>query len=232
MPVRPSKSGDFLRSFVGADAHIGPPRRETENAAIFRPTHDFPIPVVGADDPVRPSKSGVFPWSFVGADAHIGPLKCCEFASDFRKNGQFRRADRVVRPYNAKSKPSAITPIRPYTGRSHFLGRVDVGIDPYGVEYKFHEYARRLRKHEDNTNAPPRALCPAAAMKTKGRPHRTIRQADSARDFSSRQGLKGAGILYVFQAFQTAELAEKIRRSAKTQLCGAALDVEKGRADA
>ena len=55
------------------------------------------------------------------------------------------------------------------------------------------------------------------------RQHRTIRQAASTRDFSSRQGLKGAGILCVFQAFQTAELAEKIRRSAKMQLCGAAL---------
>ena len=41
--------------------------------------------------------------------------------------------------------------------------------------------------------------------------HRTIRQADSARDFSSSQGLKSEGILYVFRTFQTAELAEKIR---------------------
>ena len=55
--------------------------------------------------------------------------------------------------------------------------------------------------------------------------HRTIRQADSARDFSSSQDLKSAGILYVFQAFQTAGLAEKIRRSAPTQLCGVALDL-------
>ncbi|MDD7492153.1 MAG: hypothetical protein PUK39_05950 [Clostridiales bacterium] len=42
--------------------------------------------------------------------------------------------------------------------------------------------------------------------------HRTIRQADSARDFSSSQGLKSAG------------LAEKIRRSAQAQLRGVALD--------
>ena len=54
------------------------------------------------------------------------------------------------------------------------------------------------------------------------RQHRTIRQADSARDLSSSQDLKSAGILYVFQAFQTAGLAEKIRRSAQTQLCGVA----------
>ena len=46
--------------------------------------------------------------------------------------------------------------------------------------------------------------------------HRTIWQADSARDFSSSQGLKSEGILYVFRTFQTAELAEKIRRSAQT----------------
>ena len=49
---------------------------------------------------------------------------------------------------------------------------------------------------------------------------RTIRQANSTRDFSSRQGLKSAGILYVFQAFQTAGLAEKIRRSVQAQLRG------------
>ena len=55
------------------------------------------------------------------------------------------------------------------------------------------------------------------------RQHRTIWQADSARDFSSSQGLKSEGILYVFRTFQTAELAEKIRRSAQTQLCGVAL---------
>ena len=61
-----------------------------ENAAIFRPTHTFyPIPFVGADDSVRPSK-------------------CYEFASDFRKNGNFRRADRVVRPYGAKSIISTV----------------------------------------------------------------------------------------------------------------------------
>ena len=38
----------------------------------------------------------------VGADAYIGPLKCCGFASDFRKNGRFLRADRVVRPYGVE----------------------------------------------------------------------------------------------------------------------------------
>ena len=74
----------------------------------------YQISFVGADDSVRPLKSCNFVRSFVGADAHIGPLKCCDFASDFRKNGQFRRADRVVRPYDAKTKPCTITPVRPY----------------------------------------------------------------------------------------------------------------------
>ncbi len=79
-------------------------RRETGNAAIFRPTHDFPIPVVGADDSVRPRNSLNFSWPFVGVDAHIGPSKYCDFASDLRKNGHFPRADRVVRPYGEKRK--------------------------------------------------------------------------------------------------------------------------------
>ena len=45
----------------------------------------------------------------VGADAYIGPLKCCGFALDFHKSGPFRRADRVVRPYGAKSKISTLS---------------------------------------------------------------------------------------------------------------------------
>ena len=63
-----------------------------------------------------------FARSFVGADAHIGPLKCCEFALDFHKAGQFRRADRGVRPYGAKSKLCTTTPIRPYAGCFRFGG--------------------------------------------------------------------------------------------------------------
>ena len=47
--------------------------------------------------------------------------------------------------------------------------------------------------------------------------HCAIRQSDSARDFSSSQDLKSAGILHVFQTFQTAEQLEKICRSAKAQ---------------
>ena len=60
--------------------------------------------------PCPPSKFVEFSWLFVGADAHIGPLKCCEFALDFHKTGQFRRADRVVRPYGAKSKINTVSP--------------------------------------------------------------------------------------------------------------------------
>ena len=96
------------RPYAGCSRFLGV--GETENAAIFRPTHDFPIPVVGADDSVRPSKSGDFLRSFVGADAHIGPLKCFGFASDFRENGPSRRADRVVRPYGAKGEINMDSP--------------------------------------------------------------------------------------------------------------------------
>ena len=42
--------------------------------------------------------------AFVGADDSVRPLNCFDFASDFRKNGQFRRADRVVRPYGVESQ--------------------------------------------------------------------------------------------------------------------------------
>ena len=57
-----------------------------------------------------PSKFVDFPWPFVGADAHIGPPKCFEFVSNFRKNGQFRRADRVVRPYGGKWETDTFSP--------------------------------------------------------------------------------------------------------------------------
>jgi hypothetical protein len=52
--------------------------------------------------------------------------------------------------------------------------------------------------------------------------HRAIRQVLSARDFVPRQGLGNAGILYVFQVFQTEGLGQKIRRKPPTQLCGVA----------
>ncbi len=76
-----------MRSFVGADAHLGAKSRALRGCA-----------------------------SKLACGRRIGPLKCCEFASDFHKSGQFRRADRVVRPYDAKTKPNTITSIRPRAG--------------------------------------------------------------------------------------------------------------------
>ena len=55
------------------------------------------------------------------------------------------------------------------------------------------------------------------------RQHRTIQREHSARDFLSGQGLKSAGILCVFQVFQTDGSAKNIRRRPKLQLCGVAL---------
>ena len=43
-----------------------------------------------------------------------------------------------IDPYDAKTKPNAITSDRPYAGCSRFLGvgRVDVGIDPYDAKWE------------------------------------------------------------------------------------------------
>ena len=98
------------RTFPAGRCRHRPLRRETGNAAIFRLPALFSIPFVGADDSVRPTKSCNFARLIVGADAHIGPLKCCGFALNFRKNGRFRRADIVVRPYGAKSKSNTGSP--------------------------------------------------------------------------------------------------------------------------
>ena len=81
---------------------IDPYGAKWETRRFFAGRAWFFIPLVGADDSVRPLKSSNFVRSFVGADTHIGPSKYCDFASDFRKNAQFRQADRVVRPYGAK----------------------------------------------------------------------------------------------------------------------------------
>ena len=133
--ARNGKRGGFSRVDVGIDPYdveykFHECARRLRNQTISRagniaarPIFDvrdsmiqtvYQISFVGADDPVRPSKSGDFLRTFVGADAHIGPLECCEFALVFHKTEQFRRADRVVRPYGAKSKPCTIMPIRPY----------------------------------------------------------------------------------------------------------------------
>ncbi len=120
----------FARSFVGADAHIGPPRARNGKRGDLCRTRVIFNTLCRGGRLCPPSKSGVFPWLFVGADAHlgaksralrgcasklacgrrIGPLKCCEFALVFHKTEQFRRADRVVRPYGAKRKTNADSP--------------------------------------------------------------------------------------------------------------------------
>ena len=144
----------------------------------FCPTHTvYPIPFVGAKwkpnaiTPIRPyggvfileggsmwaltptlrnGKRGDFPRPSVGADAYIGPLKCCDFASDFHKSGQFRRADRVVRPYGVKNETLYNNTLPPLRGCFRFGGWVDVGIDPYGAKSKISTLSAA------QTSAPPR----------------------------------------------------------------------------
>ena len=58
--------------------------------------------------------------------------------------------------------------------------------------------------------------------------HRTIWQAHSAKDFASYERDKRAGILYVFPPFIPARMGRKIGRRPQTQLCGDALDLERG----
>ena len=52
--------------------------------------------------PCRDERGGAFAPAKDGVLR--GTSKCCNFTSDFRKNGHFPRADRVVRPYGAKWK--------------------------------------------------------------------------------------------------------------------------------
>ena len=111
----------------------------------FDDTIGLSYPVCRGGRLCPPSKFVDFSWLFVGADAHIGPLKCCDFASDFHKIGRFLRADRVVRPYGMKIETQCNNAHPPLHGGVSVLGWVDVGIDPYDVEYKFHECARRLQ---------------------------------------------------------------------------------------
>ncbi|MEE0787808.1 MAG: hypothetical protein U0M25_08805 [Oscillospiraceae bacterium] len=49
---------------------------------------------------------------------------------------------------------------------------------------------------------------------------RAVRQEPSARDFPSRRGLEGAGVLCVLQTFQTDGSAKKIRRRPKPGRAG------------
>ena len=136
-PCPPSKFVEFSWLFVGADAHIGPLKccdfasdfhkigRFLRADRVVRP---YGMKIETQCNNAHPPLRGCFhfggwvdvgidPYGMeseipphVGADAHIGPLKCCEFALDFHKTGQFRRADRVVRPYGAKSKINTVSP--------------------------------------------------------------------------------------------------------------------------
>ena len=40
--------------------------------------------------------------TLVGVEDSVRPPKCYDFTLDFRENGRFPRADRVVRPYDGK----------------------------------------------------------------------------------------------------------------------------------
>ena len=73
--------------------------------SLNRPSHPF----AGEDAPVCPLEicgllleSHNLSKTLVGADDSVRPPKCYDFALDFRENGRFPRADRVVRPYDEK----------------------------------------------------------------------------------------------------------------------------------
>ena len=161
-PCPPSKSGDF-RDPYGV-------KRETRR--FFAGRAWFFIPLVGADDPVRPLKSCNFVRSFVGADAHIGPSKYCDFASDFRKNAQFRRADRVVRPYGVGWEINTVSPETHHKigafGGSMWAstptmrnGKRGDFRDPYGAKRATRRIAQPFQ-----TRTQPRGPRPRACQKT------------------------------------------------------------------
>ena len=91
-------AGCFRRVDVGID----PYGAKWETGTFSPDTRGFSNTLCRGGRLCPPSKFVDFPWPFVGADAHIGPSNCCEFASVFHKTEQFRRADRVVRPYGGK----------------------------------------------------------------------------------------------------------------------------------
>ena len=107
----PPRGGVFI--LEGGSMWASTPTAQNGKRGDFSPDpHVLSNTLCRGGRPCPPSKFVEFSWLFVGADAHIGPLKCCEFALDFHKTGQFRRADRVVRPYGAKQK-TAINPAIP-----------------------------------------------------------------------------------------------------------------------
>ena len=105
----PPRGGVFI--LEGGSMWASTPTAQNGKRGDFSPDpHVLSNTLCRGGRPCPPSKFVEFSWLFVGADAHIGPLKCCEFALDFHKTGQFRRADRVVRPYGAKSKINTVSP--------------------------------------------------------------------------------------------------------------------------
>ena len=99
-------AGCFRRVDVGID----PYGAKWETGTFSPDTRGFSNTLCRGGRLCPPSKFVDFPWPFVGADAHIGPSNCCEFASVFHKTEQFRRADRVVRPYGGKWKTDTFSP--------------------------------------------------------------------------------------------------------------------------
>ena len=99
-------AGCFRRVDVGID----PYGAKWETGTFSPDTRGFSNTLCRGGRLCPPSKFVDFPWPFVGADAHIGPSNCCEFASVFHKTEQFRRADRVVRPYGVEWKTNADSP--------------------------------------------------------------------------------------------------------------------------
>ena len=105
----PPRGGVFI--LEGGSMWASTPTAQNGKRGDFSPDpHVLSNTLCRGGRPCPPSKFVEFSWLFVGADAHIGPLKCCDFASDFHKTGQFRRADRVVRPYGVESKTNTVSP--------------------------------------------------------------------------------------------------------------------------
>ena len=98
---------------------------------------------------------------------------------------------------------------------------VSAGVVSVAVSFGVVAQAARLR-HSTTARSNARSFF-MVSFSFLFRQHHTIRQADLARFFRQIKVLESAGILYVFQTFQTAELAKKGRQSALAQLCGVAL---------
>ena len=127
--------------------------------------------------------------------AHDGGV-CAETLAELRKLPQMSAVKGVILADHARRR-HALHLISPKYRKSTCFPRINIVLYPLYEQFSI------------NTQKSKRQHC-------------TIWQADSPRDFSQRQDLKRAGILCVFRAVQSAALAEKIRRSAQTQLRSAA----------